>query len=813
MGRVVPRFAAVVAFLLLAAACGEIETLTTEQALDRISISSTKVYAADGSLIANLHGEINRDIVALDDIPQHVQDAAIAIEDQRFWAHGGLDLRAITRAALSNVGVGGDGDLQGGSTLSQQLVKNIYFPTPSRTMERKLAEAQLTVQFERTYEKEEILEMYLNTVYFGRGVYGIQTAAQSYFRKDVGELEVDEAAYLAGLIHEPGRYEWSDTDPPENQELRRQSGTSRRNLVLQRMADMGATTREDAQAAGERPLETSPPKETQWQHPYFVDMVLREMGVLRNGILDERFAFLGETIADRGQRVYSGGLRIHTTLDPRAQTAAEQSVAEILPEELDRLSVALASVEPGTGHVRAAIGGRAYYPRDCPTDVPDEEVSHICRLAKVNMALGASGGGSGRQPGSSFKTFVLAAALEDGIGLRRTFNSSPFEHEHPSGVWRVANYEGSGSGHIDLIQATVRSVNAAYARLEIDGLGESDALAGAAKVADMSRRMGIGFPTEEEVREACGERYGHDGACTPADAVPAIALGAKEVSPLELSAAYATIANNGVYARPTTISKITDASGEVLYEAEPETRRAFSPDIAAGISHVLQQVIRRGTGTRAGIDRPAAGKTGTSQMWRDAWFAGYVPQLATAVWIGNPIPVQADDGTWAVESMIPRNGYPIRVVGGSYPARIWGSFMRQALEEVPVEGFPDPPRSVFQDSKRQKERDTDRDNERILDESELSEDERAPGAEEQQGSSGSGQQATQSGGVPNVIGMSQAAARSAIQRAGFNSAVVRECSPSGGDEGMRVWRQSPGGGTQASQGSTVTIWVNPAVCR
>lgn len=812
MGRAVPRFAAVLAFLLVAAACGEIETLTTEQALDRVSISSTKVYAADGSLIANLHGEINRDIVALDDIPQHVQDAALAIEDQRFWAHGGLDLRAITRAVLANVGVAGDGDgLQGGSTISQQLVKNIYFPTPSRTIERKLAEAQLTVQFERTYAKDEILEMYLNTVYFGRGVYGVQTAAQSYFRKDVGELEVDEAAYLAGLIHEPGRYAWSDRDPPEAQELRRQTGTARRNLVLHRMADMGAITREEAQAASERPLEIAPPKETNWQHPYFVDMVLRELGVLRNGVLDERFAFLGETIEERGRTVYRGGLRIHTTLDPGAQSAAEQAVADILPAELDRLSVALASVEPGTGHVRAAIGGRDYYPSDCPTDAPAEELSHVCRLAKVNLALGEAGGGSGRQPGSAFKTFVLAAALEDGIGLRRTYNSSPFEHKHPSGVWRVTNYAGSGSGHIDLIQATVRSVNAAYARLEIDGLGEGDALAGAAKVADVARRMGIGFPTPEQVREACGERYGHDGACTPADAVPAIALGAKEVSPLELAAAYATIANGGVYARPTTITRITDAAGEVLYEAEPETRRAISEDVAAGISHVLQQVIRGGTGTRARIGRPAAGKTGTSQMWRDAWFAGYVPQLATVVWIGNPIPVQLSDGSWALESMTPRSGYPLRIVGGTYPSMIWSSYMRRALEGVSVERFPEPPRSVFQDSKRTTDRDREDDRDRILSESELADDERDPAAAEQQAPGR--QQEARSGGVPNVVGMSQAAARSAIRRAGFNSAVVRECSPSGGDEGLRVWRQSPGGGTQARQGSTVTIWVNPAVCR
>ena len=324
-------------------------------------------------------------------------------------------------------------------------------------------------------------------------------------------------------------------------------------------------------------------------------------------------------------------------MDSAAQRNAEASVREQLPNgTLERLSTALVSVEPGTGFVRALIGGRDYYPKGCE-DEEDTTTKAHCRNAKMNLALGSLSGGSGRHPGSSFKTVVLAAALENDLSLRQTLDGSPFAYRlSENDQWKVENYEGSAGGTMSVVDATVRSVNAAYARLEIQFLGDGKALIGSKKVADVSRRLGIGFPTEAEMKETCEDEYLKTARCTPVDHIPAIALGAVDVAPLEMAAAYATFANGGVYAKPTFVTKITDSKGEVLYTAKPQTHRAVSELTATGVSHVLQQVIQRGTGRAAALDRPAAGKTGTSQAWRDAWFSGYVPQLATSVWIGNP---------------------------------------------------------------------------------------------------------------------------------------------------------------------------------
>lgn len=775
--------------------CAQIETLSTAEALDRMTVASTKVYAADGSLIANLHGEIDRDIVPLREIPKHTRDAVIAIEDRRFWDHHGLDMQALFRAAVANVRgkVNGDGRIQGGSTISQQLVKNLYFPKPERTISRKIAEARLTLQFENQYEKPKILEMYLNTVYFGRGVYGVQAAARSYFRKDVQDLTVAESAYLAGLIHEPGRYEWRDGDPPEKRESRRAAALSRRNTVIGAMQQIGALRSDQRDQALRTPLEIESRREDRWRYPYFVDAVLRELGVLRanGGGLNARYDVLGETAEERAAKVYRGGLRIYTTVDPRAQEGAERAVEEIVPS-LDKLSAALVGVDPKTGHVRALVGGRDYYPAGCDVEAPAAELSQVCRLAKVNLALGEYGGGSGRQPGSSFKPLVLAAALTDGITLKRRFDASPFTHDLEVGQWRVRNYEGSGGGSMPLIDATVNSVNAVYARLEIHGLGEGDALKGAGKVADVARRMGFDFPTEQTLRERCGDAYGQSGACTPADAVPAIALGAKEVSPLQLASAYGTFANEGVHVDPTTIARIVDADGTVIYESDAKGERAIDAEVAAGVTHVLQKVISSGTGTRADIDRPAAGKTGTAQMWRDAWFAGYVPQLVAVAWVGNPIPVRDEDGAWGVESMTPSNGYPRKVVGGSYPAMMWRSFMQEALEGIEAQDFPDPPKRFFEAQRGETEED---------------EDDEDPAAD-----SGTETGVTVGGMVPSVIGQSPASARITLQRAGYGAAQTYACPPGGGGGGMTVWRQSPGGGSSVPPGATVQIWISRPSC-
>lgn len=780
----IPRspVAAIALIAVVATSCGQLESLSTEQALDRLNVATTKVYDAQGNVIANLHGEINRDIVPLARIPRHVRDAVVAIEDERFWTHQGIDLRSIARAAAQNAGTNGDGRIQGGSTISQQLAKNLYFPDPARTLTRKLAEARVTLQLERQYTKDEVLEMYLNTIYFGRGVYGIETAANSYFGKGAAELTLAEGAFLAGLIHEPARYEWTTTDNPGRRRERLAAARGRRNTVLRRMAALGFIDSDRAEDPRLAPLRVRSAGERRWEHPYFVDYVLRQLGVLRNSRsdrLDPRFHFLGDSFEERSARVYRGGLRIYTTLDPRAQDSAEQAALTVLPAELDRLSMALVAIEPSTGYVRALIGGRDYYP-SCPSS---GELPQMCRIAKVNLALGNYGGGSGRQPGSAFKPFVLATALQRGITLAQTFPSDPFTYSYPGGVWRVSNYDGAGGGQLDLVSATARSVNAVFARLEIDGVGDGDGQAGAERVAGLARRLGIGFPTREELRAACRDDYARTDPCLPADDTPAIALGAKEVSPFDMATAFATFANDGVRVEPTAIVRVTDGQGRVVYQAEPDRRRVLASAVARSVTSVLGRVIQSGTGTRAAIDRPAAAKTGTSQAWRDAWLAGYVPQLAAVVWVGNPIPPPGE----GAESMTPANGYPYRIVGGTLPASIWRAFMSEALEGVPVRRFAPPPAVVFRPPLQAPEPE-------LLEEEPEEDIPSGPGI------------------VPSVIGLLYGRARNNLERAGYEVATKSECSPSRRTRLHRVWAQDPGGGSEASRGDTVTIWYQPGGC-
>jgi penicillin-binding protein 1A len=732
------------------------------------------MFASDWSMLANLHGEIDRDPVPLADIPAHLRNAVIAIEDRRFWHHGGIDPRGTIRAFVQNLLP--HHQIEGGSTISEQLVKNLYFFGRARTLPTKAAEAVLTIGLERLNSKETILQSYLNTAYFGRGVYGVQAAARSYFHKDVRQVTLPEAAYLAGLIHSPAAYDWSPSDPPAVQHARQQAAMDRRNEVLKVMGDLGYITRAQQNAMQRSRLTVYPPAGQKWQHPYFVDAVLRELGVLRTSgrSLDPRFNFLGTTDSERAQRVYGGGLRIYTTLDPGAQNAAEAAIDDILPTgDYPRLDGALVSVQPGTGYVRALVGGRDYYPAGCSSRSSAASQPQACRTAKVNMALGSVAGGSGRQPGSGFKPIVLAAAIEDGISLNEAVDSTPFTVDFANGDhWQVDNYEGGSQGIVDITDATVDSINAAYAHIETDLLGNGDALVGSRKVAAMARKLGIPFATEAELKKECGKAYRTNDACTPADLVPAIALGAKEVAPIDLAGAYATFAAEGVYAKPTMITKITDSDGNVLYQAKPRPRRVISRDVALGVDAVLQQVVERGTGVAAQLDRPVAGKTGTSQDWRDAWFNGYTPQLETTVWVGNPIPVHNWDGTWSIESMTPDNGYPLNIVGGTFPAEIWHADMQVATQKMPVVGFPPAPDKLYGPATHPVPT--------------------PPPA------------ATPS--IPGVVGLNVTEAQIVLENAGFSVAVQQVCQQAGNNNApLTVW------GANAS-GRSVMLMVNDAVC-
>lgn len=567
------------------------------------------ITAADGTLLARLFRE-NRALVDIDQISGEMIDATLAAEDARFFDHDGYDLRSIARAALANRREGQV--VQGGSTITQQYVKNVFFTNPDRSFERKARELRLAMEVERTYSKREILERYLNTVYFGAGAYGVKAAAETYFGSGVLTLTLQESALLAALIKAPAIY-----DPRDHPKRARQ----RRDYVIDRMVSLGAATTSEADAAKEAPLGVLPdPPRISTKQPYFVEAVRQE--ILR----DRRLG------ADRDQRdklLFRGGLEIETTLVPRLQAAARRAVDSVLNQAGDP-EAALVAIRPSTGQIVAMIAGR------------DWDVS------QVNLALGRAGGGSGRQSGSAFKPIVAAAALEAGIPLDALYQSAPATFTFPnSEPWPVRNSEGSGAGMVPLDEAMVRSINGVYARLGLE--------LGTGAVSTQAELMGVK---------------------TPLPQYPSIALGSAQVSVLDIASAYATLANYGSAIEPTTVRRITLPNGSVLKPDQEVIQGTMSAGNAYLLTKVLEQVIMRGTGTAARLDRPAAGKTGTTNNYVDAWFAGYTPDLVAAVWVGYPrgsIPMTSVHG--------------IRVFGGTFPAQIWRAFMLEAHEGLPPRPF------------------------------------------------------------------------------------------------------------------------------
>jgi penicillin-binding protein 1A len=591
-----PALAVVAA--MLAAAC-------SYQPLDDPGLGelglTTVVYAADGSILAQWHAEEDRVLIDYEDLPQSLIDAVVAIEDERFWAHPGVDLKSVARALVQNIEAGTI--VQGGSTITQQYLKNVLL-TPEVTADRKIEEATLALRLEENLTKEEILERYLNTVYLGGGAYGVGAAALHYFGKEVAGLTLPESALIAGLIKAP-----SKTDPYRHPE----SALTRRRVVLGKMVDLGWLTSENAEVADATALRLAPaaPPE-QMRFPYFTEEV-------KQLLLDE--PSLGATATDRYNALFRGGLQIHTTLDPLTQEAAESAISGTLPE--DGPAAALVSVEPRTGYVRAIVGGVDFYDPDDP-------------VARFNLATQGL-----RQTGSAFKPFVLAAALENGFSLTSTFaGGSSIEISTPSGPWQVENYGGANFGNLTLLDGTVWSVNIVYAQL-VDVVGPQ-------VVVDVAKAAGI-----------------------TSDLQPfhAVALGAQEASVLDMASAYGTFAAEGVHISPIFVTHIETVDGRNIYSEVPVITEAIDRTVAQQVTAALSAVVARGTGARADIGRPVAGKTGTSQEHRDAWFVGYTPELATAVWIGYP---QAQ-----IEMVPPVT--PISVTGGSWPAQIWGQFTSSAL--------------------------------------------------------------------------------------------------------------------------------------
>jgi len=577
------------------------------------------VYAADGTVLTVLHAEQDRVILPYEKIPRVVQDAVVAVEDQRFWYHRGIDLRALLRAAYVNASEGRV--VEGGSTITQQFVKNRLVGS-DRTLNRKIREAAISWKLEEQMTKQEILAEYLNTIYFGRGAYGLQAAARKYFSKPAEDLALHEAALLAGLISAPERY-----DPLENPD----AGMVRRNLVLRAMLTQELITQAAFKEASSADLGLDPPDEKRrYPAAHFVEYVKKQ--ILR----DERF---GATQQERYDALFKGGLRIHTTIDLKLQKAAEKAVYGILSQRGDPYG-ALTAIDPRTGHIVAMVGGRDFFAK------PKKD-----RVARVNLATGD--GGTGRQAGSSFKPFALVAGLEQGISPQKTYRGGtslaiPLAYGQ---TWNVQNYEGSAYGTLSLEDATINSVNVVYAQLIME--------VGAKDVVHTAKAMGI----RSRLR-----------------AVPSAVLGANEVNTLEMASAYGTLAAGGLRVPPVAIERVTDAGGRLLYSARPEPREVVSPAVAWVVTQILRKVILYGTGISANIGRPAAGKTGTAQQWRDAWFVGFIPQLVAGVWVGFPR---------AAISMVPPKTR-LRVTGGSFPAQIWHAFMMKATRDMPVQNFEKP---------------------------------------------------------------------------------------------------------------------------
>ena len=560
------RAAAPVALLVLAGALASGCAFTWQELAPELpeAAQSSVVLAADGTPILTLHAEENRSNAAYGDIPASLIDAVVAVEDERFWHHRGIDLRAIVRAVQVNATEGQVS--QGGSTITQQLVKLLLLSS-DQTLDRKVAEAALAWQLEERYTKERILELYLNTIYFGAGAYGVAAAAEEFFGKPLAELTVAESALLAGLINSPGSYDVRTEPEP---------AVERRDLVLSLMLDQGLIDEEVHDAAVAEPLTLAPDVrvlDQRYPAAHFVEEVKQFI------LHDPRF---GATFQERRDLLFAGGITIHTTIDLALQQAAESSVTEVLPDAAADPEAAVVTIDPANGHVLAMVGGRDYFGAH-PT-------------AKFNLAMG-----QGRHTGSSFKPLVLAAGLQSGLVDLDTAFDAPGEmtltYGDPPTAWNVGNYGEGGPGvPVDLRESTVRSYNTVFAQL-ILRIGTDQAI-------DTAHAMGI------------------DGEL---DRFPSAVLGANDVQPLEMAEAYATLANRGVHVDPVMVTSVVRSDGTILYESEHRQERVLDPYVADQVTDVLVEAVDRGTGTAAQLDRPVAGKTGTAQGWRTPCSAGTCP--------------------------------------------------------------------------------------------------------------------------------------------------------------------------------------------
>lgn len=588
--------------------------------------AASQFYDINGNAIYTTLSEERRIPVTINDIPKHVQQAFIAIEDIRFYEHGGIDYRGTARALVSTLS---GSEVQGGSTITQQLAKNAFL-TQERSIIRKIKEAFIAKELEHKYTKDEILTMYLNQIYFGQGAYGIESASMYYFGKHVKQLDVAEAATLAAIPKSPNYF-----NPFENP----QESKKRQELVIDQMVKYGLISAEDGAAAKAEKLSFNTyHKKSTDPRSYFFDMITQKV--------------IEEVGADA---LYKGGLKIYTTLDSDMQRAAERAMKHLPTyytdgKKITQPQMALVAIDPTTGYVKAMIGGRG-----------DDKFN------RATLAV--------RQPGSAFKPFVYLTAMQNGYTPASVIEDKVEEF---SPGWKPQNSDRKEHGKVSLRSALIRSLNVPTVKLAQE--------VGVDKIIANAEKMGISTMVES-------------GAYSDANLAMALGGLSKGVNPLEMAAAYGVLATNGMYCKPIALLKIVDREGKVLYEAKKsEAKRVIDAEAAYLTTNMMQDVFVSGTASGMGIGRQAAGKTGTTDTYIDAWFVGYTPNLSTAVWVG-------DD-----------NNKPMNYMYGSgAPLSIWHDFMVNALASAPAASFVNPgvtvpPEPVIkQDPKDGKDKKKDKD--------------------------------------------------------------------------------------------------------
>jgi penicillin-binding protein 1A len=662
------------AFLGANSAYGTFEGVKNEWVPDTRSMELTlpdlsrvsRIFADSGEVLAELHDGRNSEPVLYDDVPQTLVYAILAAEDSEFFEHEGIDFQAIMSAAIDNLI---SDRTRGGSTITQQVVKNAFVGAEV-TIQRKITEAFVAAEVERRFPKERILEFYMNSVYFGAGAYGVKTAAEEFFAKEMDELTIGEAATLSVMVRNPSLY---------NPRRRPEVTLERRDQVIREMEENGWITAEEADAAIEEPLGVIDAPLRRGQADHVVAEVKRQL------LNDPAFAFLGDSPEERKKAVFGcpaddvaceggGGLQVFTTIDLELQQKANEILAswlplppyeenlakckEILPNETDDFLAryaethscvptgAMTMVDNWTGAVRVMASGLPF------------------EFSQFDLAVQGR-----RNPGSSFKPFGLVAALENGFTMGHTWSGkSPVKIQCPfpcapngSNIWTVSN-AGASYGVIDLAEATYGSVNAVYAQLSLE--------VGPEKIVDVAKRMGV-----------------DESALDP---VLSIVLGSSAVTTREMANAFSNFATNGLHADDYVIAKIVNSEGETIYEHEEEATQVADPAIFAAAHRALSVVPVSGTAPRANIGIPQGGKTGTHQSYLDAWYVGYTPEYSTAVWVGyeaQQVPLEN----------VVINGQPYdRVFGGSVPAPIWAEFMSYVHEGLPVTEFPPEPANIGQ---------------------------------------------------------------------------------------------------------------------